>query len=100
MISGYELSRFGTDVPVTGVTVKDCRLLARRKVFKTEQMNQAVFAFRRYQDGSDAKELTFRASWLPRQGSQRDPSSTKGDLGFGNHVQRSALGKSLSQQSS
>jgi hypothetical protein len=33
---------------VTGLTVKDFHLLVRLKVFNTEQMNQAVFAFRRY----------------------------------------------------
>ncbi|WP_394809569.1 type ISP restriction/modification enzyme [Nitrosomonas sp.] len=35
---------------VTGLTVKDFYLLVRLKVFNTEQMNQAVFAFRRYED--------------------------------------------------
>lgn len=37
---------------VTGLTVKDFHLLLRLKVFNTEQMNQAVFAFRRYEDAS------------------------------------------------
>ena len=37
---------------VTGLTVKDFHLLVRMKVFNTEQMNQAVFAFRRYEDAS------------------------------------------------
>jgi hypothetical protein len=37
---------------VTGLTVKDFHLLVRLKVFNTEQMNQAVFAFRRYEDSS------------------------------------------------
>ena len=37
---------------VTGLTVKDFCLLVRLKVFNTEQMNQAVFAFRRYEDAS------------------------------------------------
>jgi hypothetical protein len=37
---------------VTGLTVKDFHLLLRLKVFKTEQMNPAVFAFRRYEDAS------------------------------------------------
>ncbi len=37
---------------VTGLTVKDFDLLKRLKVFNTEQMNQAVFAFRRYEDAS------------------------------------------------
>ena len=37
---------------VTGLTVKDFNLLVRLKVFNTEQMNQAVFAFRRYEDAS------------------------------------------------
>jgi hypothetical protein len=42
---------------VTGLTVKDFHLLVRLKVFNTEQMNQAVFAFRRYEDAS-ATSLT------------------------------------------
>lgn len=37
---------------VTGLTVQDFHLLVQLKVFNTEQMNQAVFAFRRYQDAS------------------------------------------------
>jgi Type III restriction enzyme, res subunit len=37
---------------VTGLTVKDFRLLVDLKVFNTDQMNQAVFAFRRYEDAS------------------------------------------------
>ena len=37
---------------VTGLTVKDFHLLVDLKVFNTEQMNQAVFAFRRYEDAS------------------------------------------------
>lgn len=37
---------------VTGLKVKDFHLLVRLRVFNTEQMNQAVFAFRRYEDGS------------------------------------------------
>ncbi len=37
---------------VTGLTVEDFHLLVRLKVFNTEQMNQAVFAFRRYEDSS------------------------------------------------
>ena len=37
---------------VTGLTVKDFHLLVNLKVFNTEQMNQAVFAFRRYEDSS------------------------------------------------
>ena len=37
---------------VTGLTVKDFHLLVRLKVFNTEQMNQAVFAFRRYEDSA------------------------------------------------
>lgn len=35
---------------VTGLTVQDFHLLVQLKVFNTEQMNQAVFAFRRYED--------------------------------------------------
>jgi hypothetical protein len=37
---------------VTGLTVQDFYLLVRLKVFNTEQMNHAVFAFRRYEDAS------------------------------------------------
>lgn len=37
---------------VTGLTVKDFHLLVKLKVFNTEQMNHAVFAFRRYEDAS------------------------------------------------
>jgi Type III restriction enzyme, res subunit len=37
---------------VTGLTVQDFHLLVQLKVFNTEQMNQAVFAFRRYEDTS------------------------------------------------
>lgn len=37
---------------VTGLTVQDFHLLVNLKVFNTEQMNQAVFAFRRYEDAS------------------------------------------------
>ena len=55
---------------VTGLTVKDFHLLVRLKVFNTEQMNQAVFAFRRYEDASlryagiDSHEgLTHYALW-------------------------------------
>ena len=36
----------------TGLTVQDFHLLMQLKVFNTEQMNQAVFAFRRYEDAS------------------------------------------------
>ncbi len=37
---------------VTGLTVKDFDLLKSLKVFNTERMNEAVFAFRRYEDAS------------------------------------------------
>lgn len=37
---------------VTGLTVTDFNLLVRLRVFNTEQMNHAVFAFRRYEDAS------------------------------------------------
>ncbi|MBL8180018.1 MAG: GIY-YIG nuclease family protein [Blastocatellia bacterium] len=37
---------------VTALTVADFQLLVRLRVFNTEQMNQAVFAFRRYEDAS------------------------------------------------
>lgn len=36
----------------TGLTVKDFHLLVKFTVFNTEQVNQAVFAFRRYEDAS------------------------------------------------
>jgi hypothetical protein len=42
----------GLFLAVTGLTVQDFHLLVRLKVFNTEQMNQAVFAFRRYEDAS------------------------------------------------
>jgi hypothetical protein len=37
---------------VTGLTVSDFHLLVKLRVFNTEHMNQAVFAFRRYEDAS------------------------------------------------
>ena len=37
---------------VTGLTVADFELLVSLRVFNTEQMNAAVFAFRRYEDAS------------------------------------------------
>jgi len=37
---------------VTGLTVKDFHLLVGLRVFNTEHMNAAVFAFRRYEDAS------------------------------------------------
>lgn len=37
---------------VTGLTVQDFHLLVQLRVFNTEQMNHAVFAFRRYEDAS------------------------------------------------
>ena len=37
---------------VTGLTVSDFNLLVSLNVFNTEHMNQAVFAFRRYEDAS------------------------------------------------
>lgn len=37
---------------VTGLSVEDFHLLVRLRVFNTERMNQAVFAFRRYEDAS------------------------------------------------
>ena len=37
---------------VTGLTVADFQLLVSLRVFNTEQMNQAVFAFRRYENAS------------------------------------------------
>jgi len=39
-------------VAVTGLTIADFHLLVQLRVFNTEQMNQAVFAFRRYEDAS------------------------------------------------
>jgi hypothetical protein len=49
VITKIETGLFET---VTGLTVKDFDLLVELKVFNTEQMNQAVFAFRRYEDAS------------------------------------------------
>lgn len=37
---------------VTGLSVEDFHLLVSLKVFNTQHMNQAVFAFRRYEDAS------------------------------------------------
>ena len=37
---------------VTRLTVNDFHLLVRLKVFNTERMNEAIFAFRRYEDAS------------------------------------------------
>lgn len=37
---------------VTGLSLKEFHLLVQLKVFNTEQMNAAVFAFRRYEDAS------------------------------------------------
>jgi len=37
---------------VTGLMVQDFHLLVKLRVFNTEQMNHAVFAFRRYEDAS------------------------------------------------
>ncbi len=49
VITKLEPDLFAT---VTGLSVADFHLLVRLKVFNTEQMNQAVFAFRRYEDAS------------------------------------------------
>lgn len=49
MITKLEPELFLT---VTGLTVADFHLLVILKVFNSEQMNQAVFAFRRYEDAS------------------------------------------------
>jgi hypothetical protein len=49
VITKIETGLFKT---VTGLTVKDFNLLVSLKVFNTEQMNAAVFAFRRYEDAS------------------------------------------------
>ena len=49
VITKIETDLFKT---VTGLTVSDFHLLVQLKVFNTEQMNQAVFAFRRYEDAS------------------------------------------------
>jgi len=48
------ITKIETDLflTVTGLTVKDFDLLVQLKVFNTEKMNQAVFAFRRYEDAS------------------------------------------------
>jgi len=37
---------------VTGLTVQDFHLLVQLKVFNTDHMNGAVFAFRRYENSS------------------------------------------------
>lgn len=48
------ISRLEPDLfkAVTGLEVADFNLLVSLRVFNTEQMNQAVFAFRRYEDAS------------------------------------------------
>ena len=48
------ITRVETDLfrTVTGLTVEDFHLLVQLRVFNTEQMNHAVFAFRRYEDSS------------------------------------------------
>jgi hypothetical protein len=48
------ITKLETDLflTVTGLTVNDFHLLVQLRVFNTEQMNQAVFAFRRYEDAS------------------------------------------------
>jgi len=48
------ITKIETDLflTVTGLTVRDFNLLVKLRVFNTEQMNQAVFAFRRYEDAS------------------------------------------------
>ncbi len=48
----YVITKLEPDLflTVTGLTIADFHLLVRLKVFNTEQMNQAVFAFRRYED--------------------------------------------------
>jgi len=53
---------------VTGLTVKDFHLLVQLKVFNTEQMNQAVFAFRRYEDASLSYTGIERHAGLSRYG--------------------------------
>ena len=48
------ITKLETDLflAVTGLRVEDFHLLVRLRVFNTEQMNQAVFSFRRYEDAS------------------------------------------------
>ena len=53
---------------VTGLTVADFHLLVRLKVFNTEHMNQAVFAFRRYEDASLSYSGIDSHSGLTRHG--------------------------------
>ena len=55
---------------VTGLSVQDFHLLVQLKVFNTEQMNAAVFAFRRYEDASlsytgipSHEGLSMRGGW-------------------------------------
>jgi hypothetical protein len=49
VITKLEPGLFAT---VTGLTIDDFNLLVTLRVFNTELMNQAVFAFRRYEDAS------------------------------------------------
>ncbi len=53
---------------VTGLTVKDFHLLVRLKAFNTEHMNQAVFAFRRYEDASLRYTGIESHEWLTHYG--------------------------------
>ena len=57
---------------VTGLTVEDFNLLVRLKVFNTEQMNQAVFAFRRYEDSPSATPAS-----TPTRASRTTASTTR-----------------------
>jgi hypothetical protein len=80
----------GLVLAVTGLTGNDFHLLVRLKVFDTEQMNQAVFAFRRYEDAS----LRYTASRVTR-GSRTMGSTTlwwRGSKGTGHSSHHFAEG--------
>jgi hypothetical protein len=81
---------------VTSLTVQDFQLLVRLKVFNTEQMNQAVFAFRRYEDASlgytgieGHEGLTHYDSMTPWwRGSERAVDANGGSAGRKRMVKR------------
>ena len=64
------ITRLDSDLfrAVTGLEVQDFHLLVQLKVFNTEQMNQAVFAFRRYEDASLSYTGIERHAGLVRYG--------------------------------
>jgi hypothetical protein len=75
---------------VTGLSVDDFNLLVKLNVFNSSYMNQAVFAFRRYEDGSlsysgldshdDLKRIgLFDTAIAIEALEEEDPSGSDGD---------------------